>query len=455
MSGDLEIRGGGAVAVDTSTLRTTAARFLGAHLELEHVAQRLGAAQNMLFAERETAWSAASAASVLSTRLAGVIQDAAAIVHQLRQAAAVYELVELDTQQAVAAAAGDGAEVSRIGARRAALQDEFSGIGAEAAMLRVERAVMWPSELVRQATETGFDIGGLRSDPAAVIGGVVGGLATIGAAAVAGGTRWALIPRDARLAPSADGVVVRQIGARTAVEAPTGLATAAGRIPAGGDARVRVERYTMADGSKQFVVYVAGTKLSDPAPREAWDLQSLAEFAQGREAASYQATNAALERAGAQPGDVVHAVGHSQGAVVTAHLALDGGYDVRTLVSVGSPVEADVGPATLSVGIRHTDDPVAMAAGGGHMAPVGSPGSFIVEEAPGERSAEPHGLRGYVETAARVDASTDPRVDAVRSVLGELAGATRAEAFEFGAERSGPVSPAPSGAGGGGSRRPS
>ena len=152
--------------------------------------------------------------------------------------------------------------------------------------------------------------------------------------------------------------------------------------------------------------------------------------------------------AGAQPGDTVHAFAFSQGAMVTAHLALESGYDVATLVSAGSPVEADVGPGTLSVGLRHTDDPVAALAGGGHVGSVGAPGSFVVEVSADpdidldDAQAPAHRLSAYTETAALVDASSDPRVDAVRSVFDELATATSVEVVEYAAQRAaGPVSP--------------
>ena len=141
---------------------------------------------------------------------------------------------------------------------------------------------------------------------------------------------------------------------RGATGAPVSLADAAARIPQG-DTRIRVERYTMPDGTRQFAVYVAGTRTMQPsttdAVRHAGRTRS---STTGERSASYDATLAALADAGAEPGDVVHAFGHSQGAMVNAHVALEGGYDVQTLVSLGSPVEADVGDGTLSIALRHT-----------------------------------------------------------------------------------------------------
>ena len=87
------------------------------------------------------------------------------------------------------------------------------------------------------------------------------------------------------------------------------------------------------------------------------------------------------------------------------------------------------------------DDPVAALAGGGHVAPVGGAGSFIVE-----READPssgahdvtlpaHRLSAYAETAALADASGDPRVTALHTTLADLDRAVSVEAVEYAAER--------------------
>jgi pimeloyl-ACP methyl ester carboxylesterase len=226
----------------------------------------------------------------------------------------------------------------------------------------------------------------------------------------------------------------------TSVPAPTGLQEIAQRMP-GGASRVRVERYTMTDGSRQFAVYVAGTRSAAVGGADPWDQRSNAELYVGRASASYEATEAALAAAGARPGDVVHAFGHSQGAMITAHLALEGGYDTRTLVAFGSPVEADVGSATLSVAVRHTDDPVVAGAGGGHIAPVGSPGSFVVERefdpesGPHDAALPAHHMSAYAQTASMADASGDPRVAGIRGALSELSGAVEVEVTEYAATR--------------------
>jgi hypothetical protein len=136
--------------------------------------------------------------------------------------------------------------------------------------------------------------------------------------------------------------------------------------------------------------------------------------------------------------------------MIAGHLALQGDYDVRTLVSLGSPVEADVGDSTLSVALRHADDPVAGLAGGGHGEGVGAPGSFVAERVadpdagPDDARIPAHRLIAYAETAALVDASTDPRVDALRDVFAGLERAEAVEVTEYGATRGGPPAVSPS-----------
>ena len=100
-------------------------------------------------------------------------------------------------------------------------------------------------------------------------------------------------------------------------------------------ARVRVERYTMPDGSRQFAVYIAGTPSGAFGGATRGTAGPTPSCTAGSASASYEATVAALRRPAREPGDVVHAFGHSQGAMITAHLALEGGYDMRTLVSFG------------------------------------------------------------------------------------------------------------------------
>ncbi len=320
MSDDLDIRGGGAVAVDTTTLRATADRFESLAVELDEIAALVGSAALRLFALSRDAWEASSAAEGARRRIVVVSDDAHGLTAGLRDAAAVYEIVELRAERAAAEAAGDSAAVARIDARLDALFLAHPGAERRATLGALGHWFAWPGELARQASGALWWL-------------------TPGFHALAVPTAWALqravgalgagtVPSGARLDGRPGEVIVSPVAVRGPATAPTSLAGAAERIPHG-DARIRVERYTMPDGSRQFAVYVAGTQTLAPRTREPFDMGSGVELYAGEHAASYDATLAALRQAGAEPGDVVHAFGHSQGAMVTAHLALEGGFDTQ------------------------------------------------------------------------------------------------------------------------------
>lgn len=468
VDGGLQLRGGGAVSVDTATLSAAAVRFDAARGELDEIGARLGTLRNALRALPEHTAEARAAASVLAGRLEAACAEADAIARALREAACAYQIVELEAAHRAAVLAGDGAAARRIDARMSALVAAHPDAWRMALGAQFERAAMWPSELVRQATQWGVGVGGAVNDPAAVVVGAGAGLLALGGAATAGVVGAGRIPRDARLSGAAGPVTVTAVApaapgsVRAAVAptaaagfdgggapaprsapsiAPTTLAAVAERMPGSGDSRVRVERYTMPDGSRQYAVYIAGMQSQGVGGEDPWDNASNVELYAGRRSDSYAATEAALAAAGVQPGDVVHLFGFSQGAMIGSHLALEGGYDARTLVSFGSPVEADVGPGTLSVSVRHTDDPVAALAGGGHAQAVGAPGSFVAEHVSDpdadldDVKLPAHRLTAYAETAALVDASPDPRVDRLRDVFDELARAEAVEVTEYAATR--------------------
>lgn len=429
MSGELDIRGGGVVAVDTATLGAAAAGFLRLGHELEEIRMLVGQASMQLFDASRLAWPTSS---LIEERLGRGIRSsmdgAGEISADLREAQAVYELVELRAERAAASAAGDQSRAAALDRRMTALEHEYPDAHLGTLREQLDRGLTWPNDLAGQGLVVGVDP--LASSPTIIAVWLAGqALAGVG---------LATIPRQARLEGPVAAVRVAPVGApaRPAV-APANLADTTTRIPGGADgSRVRVERYTMADGTKQFAVYVTGTKSGGG--REPFDTNSNLQLYTGHRSASFDATMAALRQSGAQHGDVVHAFGHSQGAMVTARLALEGGFDTRTLVSIGSPVEADVGESTLSISLRHTDDPVAALAAGGHADAVGAPGSFIAERSADPTSgidADGHSLGVYGETARMLDESTDPRMTRVRELFAELGGAASVDVTEYSAVR--------------------
>ncbi len=438
----LQIRAGGAVAVDTATLSATAVRFDGVRDELGEIGERLRGLQAARAGLTGCGGDAGASASALARKLDEARAEGDAIARALRDAAYAYEMVDLQAEHRAAVLAGDGDRAARLDARLTAMADEHPDAWRMALGAQFGHAVMWPSELVRQATQWGTIIGDGFGDPGAIAGGAAAGLLTLGAATVVGLTGTGRLARDARLSGSAGPVTVTPVTpAARGGAAPQSLAAATERIPGGADARVRVERYTMPDGSRQYAVYIAGMQSFALGGDDPWDDESNLQLYSGETSDSYAATEAALAAAGVQPGDAVHVFGFSQGAMIGAHLALQGDYDTRTLVSIGSPVDADVGSGTLSVSLRHTDDPVAGLAGGGHGEAVGAAGGFVAERvsdpAPAIEDARlpAHRLAAYAETAALVDASNDPRVDGLRAVFDGLGEAEAVEVTEYAATR--------------------
>lgn len=465
VSDDLDIRGGGAVAVDTGSLRDAAAGFARLAADLDEIEAAVAVVGRLLWDVSPATWRPGEAIEAARRLIVAAASGAHEIVDGLRFAADVYELIELRAERAAADAAGDDRALARLDERIAGLVRTAPDADRQARLEQLAHDLMWPAELARQAPGALWWLApGFGSSASALTWVMLQGVGRgrIGATERLGGepppvtvTRLAPAAAPPSASPAgAPAATPPPAAAATSAAAPTSLAAAAARMPAG-ESRVRVERYTMADGSRQFAVYVTGTRTVAPLGTEPFDMTSNVQLYTGERSASYQAALMALADAGAREGDVVHAFGHSQGAMVTARLALEGGFDTRTLVSFGSPVEADVGADTLSVTLRHRDDPVAALAGGGTAA-VGAPGSFVAE-----RTADPaggthdlgipgHGIDTYTHTAQLLDASADPRMDAVRGVFAELGQAASVEVTEYAAVRpgdAGPVSPGASGAG--------
>lgn len=242
---------------------------------------------------------------------------------------------------------------------------------------------------------------------------------------------------------TADRVSVAPVKTSTPAGAPTGIAGALGRMPVTPGAQIAVEKYSFADGSTKYVAYLKGTKSVGWGGKEPWDLKSNVELYTEQDAASYQATLDALQAAGAQPGDEVDVVAHSQSGMVTAHLAMESGYDVQMQITAGSPVEPTLDDDQTIIQLRHTDDPVPALAGGGSPEGTGSADSIVIStqgnpgDTPEDWLVDAHHLDTYIETAEEADASSDPRIDAADEFWRELDSAEVIERTEYHAERVG------------------
>lgn len=433
MTDDLVIASGGSVAVDTGSLRRAADLVLGCDGLLALVADALAAAATTLSAIVPHTPVALDDVRVL----AGVIAERSAAAQDMAAtlvtAAAGYELVELRAARQAALAAGDDALVARLDGAIAGVLAEHPDAAAVAdAAGRIPDA---GAELMRQVL-TGSAAGGWLL-PVLGVGAAAGLVRMLGRGAVPPGSGAVAGGRPARLVPVPP--------AAWPPRGPASLADVAARVPTGGAARIRVERYASASGPV-FAVYVAGTRAL--AGEDPWDMDSNVRGYLGTGSDASATLHAALVAAGAEPGDTIYAFGHSQGGMLAGQLAAGGQYDTEMLVTFGSPTAVDPGEGALSVQVRHSDDPVVLLADGGHDHPVGDGSGVIVSRVadpdlrPSDLALGAHHMEVYQETAAMADASGDPRMAAVAQRLAPLAGQVPELVVEYGAERV-PTAPPP------------
>lgn len=445
----LDVRHGGVVAVDTEELRAQASAVAHAAEALREAARR-GELTNGGIAglAPPSAWAGDVARAAADA--AGLAEEADDLVAGLRHAADVYELVELRALQAMhgpqARLASGALAADRIAQLARGNPDAHDG----AEMLWAAWEAMSADEIPAQ-----FD---------GVIPGITSGLA---AALVMGpGLLRGFLGRapgslsEPALAEARRGEVPRTAERRVPMslsgsgwrsEAPTGLADAIRRIPNGERGsrgpgsrpldRVRVDRYTMPDGARRFAVYITGSRRL---PHETDDpfgwSRNLGLYLGQPGSEGYEFVLDALDRAGAEEGDVVDAYGFSQGAMVGQRLATDSGFDVRSVTTIGAPLRVPVGDGTASIALAHDDDPVAALADHGSPAPLGSDESLLISRTsdPARRGAlelgiGSHRVSSYAETAEEFERSGDPRAESLRAHFAELRRAVDVESFVFAA----------------------
>src|SRR5690606_8076043 len=115
-----------------------------------------------------------------------------------------------------------------------------------------------------------------------------------------GATGLGRLPPGATLSGSGVPVSVTPVPGRAPVGPPGTMAEAFRRFPDSDGAQIRVEKYVMPDGSKKFILYEKGTQINADSD-EAFDLVESNRdlYVDRKESASYAATIAALEAAGA------------------------------------------------------------------------------------------------------------------------------------------------------------
>ena len=474
MADDLDIRSSGSAAVDTESLRGAAAAARGVSARLRgldaplHLAGRFVAGVPGLRSARDVQ------ADLMREcrRLERLAEDCERLTASLENAADLYELVEIFATRDLAGGAESSATRDLAGGAesyatrdRAGAAESSAGSGSERDQLDARAAAigarLWGVSSADEAREMLIRTGALPSTPgggtldaqillgSALLAGAAGltaGLVTIaavrlaaaagGAARSASGSVGSSAPRSRP--PDAAGVAALRRGPSVAV---SGFAAASSRISSGEGQRIRVERYTMPGGAREWAVYITGTQSLGFGGPEAFDMASNLGLFRGDESAASTAVREALADAGVRRGEPVHAFAHSQGAMAAESLARDDRLDIRTLVTFGAPTTGPLPADVTAVTIRHLDDPVVALAGPLPAAERGSADGFVVERVadplPGPRdiTLPAHQLVSYTEPAGMLDAFADPRVRALDTLWQHLGAAESVEATDYGARR--------------------
>ncbi|WP_447653370.1 hypothetical protein [Microbacterium sufflavum] len=426
--GGLSIDHGGVIAVDTEELRAVAARIAAAAGACGRAATAVEQARVAVSSDPEAFEGVPlPALRAAAQALHDVAAELAHAADGARRTADVFEIVELRAKvEALAHTDAGAATAAQARLDRLLAADPALGLVATALVLQ------WTT---RPLFGPGLLLGGLGPSvaPAAGVTQLLGST-----------TGFAKVQPGERLRGHADPVRVTAV-ARSAPRAPSDLTAALRRLPESGGAQVAVERYTMKDGATRYVAYLSGTRSVSLAPTgtEPWDMRSNVQLYAGTRSASYQATLDALAASGAQPGDRVDVVAYSQSGMIAAHVAMESDFDVELQITAGSPSEPTLDDDQTLVQLRHADDVVSRLATGGSAEGTGSADSFtasrLVEPLPGpdDLGLGSHGIEEYEETARLVDASSDPRAEALGRYWIELGEATEVERTEYRAERVG------------------
>lgn len=429
MSGELEIDHGGAIAVDTEQIRAIGVRVAALAIPFEEARAAIRRALDVIVCTLSL--SDEVGADVLLTSVAKIermrVDAEDAGVNTLLMADA-FEVVELRAQ-----------------AKALALTDSAAALAALARVDRMlvadERLQPMVDKLMAQWRWERFEGLGAQWSMSGVLPSFFLFGAFIGLTAGVG-----VVNPGTTLRGASEPVTVEAVKSSTPATAPSTLRGAMERMPSDASAQVAVEKLTFADGSTKFMVYLKGTQNFVPwegGGPEPWDMKSNTELYTGETSASYQAVLDALAAAGADSGDTIGVVAHSQSGMVAAHLAMESEFDVEFVATAGSPKIPTLGDDQLLVQLTHTDDVVASLAGGGSPAGSGSPNSFVATRVGDpdvgfdDLTLAPHRWEPYLETASMIDESDDPRAVALGAYLGKLGEAVSVERTEYHAERAG------------------
>ncbi|MFF2844593.1 hypothetical protein [Paenarthrobacter sp. NPDC057981] len=185
-------------------------------------------------------------------------------------------------------------------------------------------------------------------------------------------------------------------------------------------------------GSSSWMVLIPGTQPNTPSSNP-FDIQGIGEAVGYRSADVAPAVAQALREAGAEAGDQVVAVGHSQGGVHAMNLSRDKAFlsefDLKFVLTAGAPVGGIVPePGISSLHLEHVQDWVPGT--DGHMNPdtkdrvtVTLTEHVQTPEGEGPGLGPGHNQENYAKGAELVAASDDPSLVASTAAFAGVVGA--------------------------------
>lgn len=433
MSGDLQITGGGAIAVDPDQMRAVSDRMAAVAARLADAGESVRRAHRVLAATRSAPTCIdLSALWVTAHRLADESADLASDAAGTAIMADAFELADLRAEQEMLSIRRP-TEADRLQTRI----DELLASNEQLDTMALTLTSTWQASSTTGLFDQSLDsiAWGAYSMHAALPMRMLVGMLRDGTAAA--GT----VPRGTVITGAAPPVAVRRVSTSSVTGSAVTLTQLVTRLP-GGAAQVAVEKRTHAGGAVSFVAYIDGTRRMTSGGSDPWDMGSNWDLYVDREqSAAYAATVEALRLAGAEEGARVDLVGYSQGAAIAGAVAMSGMYRTPRVMIVGSPAVPSLGADQTLIRIFHTDDPVgAGLTAGGPAHATGSPQSITVSReyaTKNELSSVPSHFRdAYDETISRADASGDARVRSLHASLRAEAGdIVSVERMEFQATR--------------------
>lgn len=228
--------------------------------------------------------------------------------------------------------------------------------------------------------------------------------------------------------------------------APESLTAAAERIKSmeTSGAQVIVERYELSDGSTVANVYIDGTKDWSPvASAEPLDMTSnVGGVAQNAHVGAAEAVKLAMRQSGIGADTPVQLFGYSQGGIQAALVAHQREFNVVSLVTIGSPVgDISLDPSIRALSVGHTED-LVFALGDDQVNPQTvqvTTERFTDDEAMPDLAAPGHQFKPYIQTLERIDASGAPQLTGtLAAVIGTPAGAVSSTSTAYRLERGAP-----------------